>query len=275
MLPVTSHEVKTSRWPDVTICLIGINVIAFVFETTVGARFVPFLQEWGLVPGRVQAEVTVHNLLTVFTSMFLHVSWFHLIGNMWFLYVFGDAVEHALGRWWYLLLYLVSGFFGGMAYIAAGHAAPIPGIGASGAIAGVLAASLVMWPKARLRVPRVLLAIVVLLFVYRILLLIGVPTVLLGGSGFFVVSGLVAVLLSRHAGSRARALIKAVPVPASVVLGLFFGVQLWSGVMALVNPAYGGSVGYWAHVGGMVAGATCALIFPKQPLALPKRAIME
>jgi membrane associated rhomboid family serine protease len=275
MLPVTSHEVKTRRWPDVTICLIGINLIAFVFETTVGARFVPFLQEWGLVPGRVQAEVTVHNVLTVFTSMFLHVSWFHLIANMWFLYVFGDAVEHALGRWWYLALYLVSGFFGGMAYIATAHASPTPGVGASGAIAGVLAASLVMWPTARLRVPRIFLAIVVLLFVYGIMIRIGVPAILLGGSGLFVLFSLGSLLLSRRAGQRIRALIKALPVPAYIVLGLFFGMQLWSGVMALVNPAYGGSVGYWAHVGGMVAGAACALIFPKQPLALPTRAVME
>jgi len=275
MLPVTSHEVRTSRWPYVTICLIGINVIAFVFETTVGARFVPFLQEWGLVPGRVQAEVTVHNVLTVFTSLFLHVSWFHLVTNMWFLYVFGDAVEHALGRWWYLLLYLVSGFFGGMAFIATAHAAPIPGIGASGAISGVLAASLVMWPTARLRLWAPLLTVIVLLFVYRILVLIGIPPLLLGGPVLFIVGVLMTVLFMRNAGGLLRALLSVVPVPAYIVLGLFFGMQLWSGVMALVNPAYGGSVGYWAHVGGMIAGAACALIFPKQPLALPKRAILE
>ena len=94
MLPVTGHEVRTSSWPYVTVCLIGLNILVFAFEVTMGARFVPFLQQWGLVPGRVQAEVTMHNILTMGTSTFLHVSLIHLLGNMWFLFVFGDAVEH-------------------------------------------------------------------------------------------------------------------------------------------------------------------------------------
>ena len=84
MLPVVSHEVKTRRWPYVTVCLIGLNVIAFGFEASVGIRFVPFLQEWGVVPGRIQAEITAHNLFTVGSSMFLHVGFVHLLGNMWF-----------------------------------------------------------------------------------------------------------------------------------------------------------------------------------------------
>ena len=112
-----SHEAKTYRWPYATVALIGINVLAFVFELSVGVRFVPFLQEWGLVPARVNAEVTVHNVLTLGTAMFLHVGWIHLIGNMWFLFVFGDAVEDAFGWRWFLAIYLLSGFFANIAFM--------------------------------------------------------------------------------------------------------------------------------------------------------------
>ena len=98
-----------------------------------------------------------HNLVTVLTSLFLHVSVIHLAGNMWFLFVFGDAVEDALGTVWFLGLYLVSGFFGGMAILATTGSSPIPVVGASGAIAGVMAASVVLWPRARMRLPALLL----------------------------------------------------------------------------------------------------------------------
>ena len=119
MLPVYSHEAKTYRWPYATVTLIGINVLAFVFELSVGVRFVPFLQEWGLVPARVNAEVTSHNVLTLVTAMFLHVGWIHLIGNMWFLFVFGDAVEDAFGWRWFVAIYLLSGFFANIAFMVA------------------------------------------------------------------------------------------------------------------------------------------------------------
>ena len=106
MLPVWSHEAKTYRWPYATIGLIGVNVLVFVFELSIGVRFAPFLQQWGLVPARVNSEVTVHNVLTIGTAMFLHTGWLHLIGNMWFLFVFGDAVEDAFGWRWFLAIYL-------------------------------------------------------------------------------------------------------------------------------------------------------------------------
>ena len=109
------------------------------------------------MPARVNAEITAHNLFTVLTSMFLHVSVIHLAGNMWFLFVFGDAVEDALGAMWFFGLYLVSGFFGGMAILATAGSSAVPVVGASGAISGVMAASLVFWPKARMRMPALLL----------------------------------------------------------------------------------------------------------------------
>ena len=135
------------------------------------------------------------------TSLFLHVSVIHVVTNMWFLYVFADAVEDALGHWWFLALYLLAGFFGGMAFIATSSSLPIPAVGASGAIAGVMAASLVMWPRARLKAPGILLLLFTLSIVYSVLQAIGVPTLFLGGPVLFVLGCLMIVFFTRQGGS--------------------------------------------------------------------------
>lgn len=274
MLPVVSHEVKTRRWPYVTICLIGINLLVFVFETTVGVRFVPFLQVWGVVPARIHTEITVHNLLTVETSTFLHVGWVHVLGNMWFLYVFGDAVEDAFGRWWFLAIYLLSGFFGTMTFVATAQTSPIPAIGASGAVSGIMAASLVLWPKARLKTPAILLLLFVLLLTYEFLAAIGLPPLLLGGPVLFVISVLSVVLMSRNAGSFVSGLLRMVAIPSWLVLGIYVSMQLFSGMLVVVNPALGGAVGYWAHIGGFASGALLAWVFPKHPKLLADRPLL-
>lgn len=274
MLPVVSHEVKTGRWPYVTVCLIGLNVIAFAFEASVGIRFVPFLQEWGVVPGRIQAEITTHNVFTVGSSMFLHVGFVHLLGNMWFLYVFGDAVEDAFGPWWYLGLYLASGFFGTMAFVATAGTSPLPVIGASGAVSGVMAASLVLWPRARLKTPGVLLLLFVLGLCYEILIVTGVPAFLLGGPFLFIVGVIGLLLLTRTAGGFFAGLFHLVTIPAWAVLGLYVGLQLFSGLLVVVNPAYAGAVGYWAHIGGFAGGAILAWVFPKHPHLLADRPLL-
>lgn len=274
MLPVVSHEVKTGRWPYVTVCLIGLNVIAFAFEASVGIRFVPFLQEWGVVPGRIQAEITTHNVFTVGSSMFLHVGFVHLLGNMWFLYVFGDAVEDAFGPWWYLGLYLASGFFGTMAFVATAGASPLPVIGASGAVSGVMAASLVLWPRARLKTPGVLLLLFVLGLCYEILIITGVPAFLLGGPFLFIVGVIGLLLLTRAAGGFFAGLFRLVAIPAWAVLGLYVSLQLFSGLLVVVNPAYAGAVGYWAHIGGFAGGAILAWVFPKHPHLLADRPLL-
>ncbi len=274
MLPVVSHEVKTGRWPYVTVCLIGLNVIAFAFEASVGIRFVPFLQEWGVVPGRIQAEITTHNVFTVGSSMFLHVGFVHLLGNMWFLYVFGDAVEDAFGPWWYLGLYLASGFFGTMAFVATAGASPLPVIGASGAVSGVMAASLVLWPRARLKTPGVLLLLFVLGLCYEILIVTGVPGFLLGGPFLFIVGVIGLLLLTRTAGGFFAGLFHLVAIPAWAVLGLYVSLQLFSGLLVVVNPAYAGAVGYWAHIGGFAGGAILAWVFPKHPHLLADRPLL-
>ena len=274
MLPVVSHEVRSSQWPYVTVCLIGLNVIAFAFEATMGTRFVPFLQAWGVVPGRIQAEITIHNLLTVGSSMFLHVGFLHLLGNMWFLYVFGDAVEDAFGPWWYLGLYLASGFFGTMAFVATASSSPLPVIGASGAVSGVMAASLVLWPKARLKTPGILLLLYVLGLLYELLLAAGIPDFLLGGPLLFIVGVVGTLLLTRNAGGFFAGLFNLVAIPAWAVLGLYVSLQLFSGMLVVVNPAYAGAMGYWAHIGGFAGGAILAWVFPKHPHLLADRPLL-
>ena len=272
MLPVVSHEVRTGRWPYATVCLVGLNVLGLAFAVSLGPRFVPFLQQWGLVPARVAAEVTLHNIATVLTSTFLHVGVVHLLMNMWFLFVFGDALEDALGPRWFLFLYLVSGFFGSMVYVATAGDSPIPAVGASGAVSGVMAASLVLWPGARLRLPGALLLLFVASFVATVLVALGVTARGPLAAIVAVVAALFVLLLRREAGGVRAGLIGGIRVPAWLVLGLYIGLQLYSGLLVLVSPTYGASFGYWAHVGGFVAGAVLAWLFPSHPRALPAAA---
>ena len=258
-----SHEVRTGRWPYATVCLIGLNVLALAFAVSLGPRFVPFLQQWGLVPARIAAEVTLHNVVTVLTSTTLHVGVVHLIMNMWFLFVFGDAVEDALGPWWFLFLYFVSGFFGSMLYVATAGDSPIPAVGASGAVSGVMAASLVLWPNARLRLPGALLLLFVASLVVGVLVAAGVTSWGPIVAAVAAVTGPFLVLLRREAGGLWPALVGGIRVPAWLVLGLYIGLQLYSGVLVLVSSTYGASFGYFAHVGGFIAGAVLAVVVPE------------
>jgi rhomboid family protein len=267
MLPVVSHEARTHRWPYVTICLVGLNVLVFAFELSMGPRFVPFLQEWGLVPARVNAGVTAHNVLTVGTSMFLHVSVVHLVTNLWFLYVFGDAVEDAFGAWWFLSLYLLSGFFGGMTFVWLNGGSPLPAVGASAAISGVMAASLILWPRARLRVPGALLIAFMVLLVDG--LLAGTALSTQWRVGLLVVLGVALSGIVVELGHGVvDGMIRGIRVPAWFVLGMYLAMQLFNGVLALIDPVFGTSVGWWAHIGGFAAGAVFAWVFPKDPVVL-------
>jgi membrane associated rhomboid family serine protease len=278
MLPlVFDHEAKTKRWPYVTICLIGINVLVFAFELSFRQRLSPFLLDWGLVPARMRAEVSVHNLVTAGSSIFLHSDALHLLFNLWFLWVFGDSLEDAFGHWWYLLLYLASGFFGSMAFVAVSGGSPIPVVGASGAISGVLGASLVVWPTARLRVPALVLAL------FAAFLTLSTLNLLTRGDGQALVPlgltvGVVALVWSvGHAMNRGSDLLHGLVylfgVPAWFVLGVYLLLNLWAGAIVVIDADLAGNVGFVAHIGGFIAGAVFAVLFPKSPVELGRQAM--
>lgn len=159
MFPIRDDAPRYST-PYVTYFIIALNAVVFLFELSVGMQshqqLNALISEFGVVPLRFERALsgpTVVSLpsisLTILTSMFLHGGWLHIIGNMWFLYIFGDNVEDYLGHFKYLVFYLLSGCAAAIAYIFLDFGSRQPTIGASGAIAGVMGAYFVLYPKAR------------------------------------------------------------------------------------------------------------------------------
>lgn len=132
----------------VTYALIAINVAVFLIELQRGDRFIT---EWAFIPLRFTDSPSA-NAITILSAMFMHGGWLHLGGNMLYLWIFGDNVEDRFGPVRYLLLYLAAGLAATMAQYAVNPASAIPNVGASGAIAGVLGAYLLMFPRARVDV---------------------------------------------------------------------------------------------------------------------------
>jgi membrane associated rhomboid family serine protease len=132
----------------VTYALIALNVLVFFIELNQGESFV---RQWSVVPRQLVANPSAE-IPTIFTSMFMHAGWMHLLGNMLFLWIFGDNVEDRLGRAKFLIFYLVCGIAATLAQVAVSAESSIPNLGASGAISGVLAGYLVLFPKGRVRV---------------------------------------------------------------------------------------------------------------------------
>lgn len=202
MIPL--RDVIPSRTtPFVTVTLIVINAMAFWFELSLPAEAREvFLKNYGVVPALFTWQ-------SVLTSMFLHGGWLHVIGNMWFLWIFGDNVEDRMGHGRFLVFYLLCGALAALAQVAASPGSPIPTIGASGAIAGVMGAYFVLYPRSRILT-------LVPIFIF----------------------------------------IQVLEVPAVIFIGLWFFIQLVSGVGSIAATAngYTGGVAFWAHVAGFVAG---------------------
>jgi len=161
MIPL-GDSVPRRRFPWVTYSLIAINVIVFLVELSYGPRVQVLFQRYGVVPIRLWswgAHPAV--LLTLITSQFLHGGWYHIIGNMIYLWIFGDNVEDQLGSLRYLVFYLVAGVLAALAQAAVAPTSTIPSIGASGAISGVLGAYLLFFPTAR-----VILGVPLFFFLY-------------------------------------------------------------------------------------------------------------
>jgi membrane associated rhomboid family serine protease len=199
----------TAREPVVTYLLIGLCVGAFLWQLGHNERAV--LYGYGMIPAELfglwhpaRAYQVVPPWMTLLTSMFLHGGWFHLIGNMIFLWVFGNNVEDVLGRGRYILFYLCCGVVAALTQAFSNYGGHVPMVGASGAIAGVLGAYLLLYPNANVHV-----------FVWIVI--------------FF----------------------RIVNIPAWILLGLWFAMQLASGLARAPGTP---GVAFWAHVGGFVTG---------------------
>jgi membrane associated rhomboid family serine protease len=236
MIPV-SDSVRSRSFPYVNVTVILACILVFFYEVALSGQTIRgniteldrFIFEWGNVPActfgslglsdlDIRQQITCDDqprpLLTLFSAMFMHGGWLHLIGNMLFLWIFGDNVEDAMGHLRYAAFYLLAGILAALAHGAVNIDELTPAVGASGAIAGVMGAYIVLFPRATVNV----------IF------------------GFFLIP---------------------IPLPAFVLIGVWFLMQIFSGVSALGVDAVGadGGVAYFAHIGGFVAGAALVHAF--------------
>lgn len=156
MIPLKNLRPRT-HFPTATVALIVINFVVFFYQLTLDPRALQsFIMTYSMVPARAQLALAhsqytlAQGFFPLFTSMFLHAGWLHIIGNMWFLWLFGPNVEDRLGHLPYLGFYLVCGLGAGIAQTLFSLGSTIPGLGASGAIAGVLGAYVVFFPSSRI-----------------------------------------------------------------------------------------------------------------------------
>ena len=156
MLPLRDDQPRYSS-PWVNDFLIGINVLIFLFEWTLDPKSLnALIYQFGVVPSHVAAFLSGSPkyplpvvVVPFFTSMFLHGGWMHVIGNMWFLYIFGDNIEDYLGHFKYLVFYILVGLIAMITQVLVGIHSTVPTVGASGAIAGVLGAYFILYPQAK------------------------------------------------------------------------------------------------------------------------------
>jgi len=149
MFPLYDESFPARKLPYITIFLILLNVFIFIF-TYLSPNFEEMVLKYGAIPKRI---LEGEGILTLISSMFLHEGFLHLIGNMWFLWLFGDNVEKNLGKIRFLLFYFLCGILAGLFHIflVSGEESMLPVIGASGAISGVLGGYLILYPKNKIR----------------------------------------------------------------------------------------------------------------------------
>lgn len=205
MIPIRDEN-PTRRFPVVNYLLILMNILVFLWQLSLGPQGENALYAMALIPAKFLSGINLSNVGSIFTSMFMHAGLAHILGNMLYLWIFGDNVEDALGHFRYLLFYLAGGVAASLTHVFLYPTSTVPTVGASGAIAAVLGAYLLLFPNRRV--------------------------VTLIPLGFFI--------------QFAR-------IPAVVVLGLWFVLQLFQGTMALGMQQLGG-VAFWAHIGGFVFG---------------------
>lgn len=238
MIPLRDDN-PTTKPPVVTWALIATCTVVFLLQGAGTEQLDAITAQFAMVPARVFGAsdvvlqlgygrglrlppAAVPEYATLLTCTFLHGSWLHLLGNMWILYIFGDNVEERFGRARYLAFYLAAGVLASATHLVSQPDSPMPTVGASGAIAGVMGAYLLLYPKARV------LTLVPLGFLLQLLVL-----------------------------------------PAWVFLGLWFVLQLFSGLLLLGREAVGG-VAWWAHIGGFVAGIALAAVLQRGQRLRPR-----
>ena len=220
MIPIRDEN-PTRTVPVVTVALIVLNLLFFLIDRLGAHGQVGALYEFRMVPQNIINQV--HGLdpiapalqpvwLTIFTSMFMHANLLHIGGNMLYLWIFGDNVEDRLGHVLFLLFYLAGGVLAALAQVAFASGSQVPILGASGAIAAVLGAYLVLFPHQRVR---------------NLIIFFG--------------------------------FIRTVELPAILVLGLWFVLQILSGITAMATTASGGTA-WFAHIGGFVFGILIGLL---------------
>jgi len=211
MIPLSDASRRPDRFSAVTTGIIILNVFVFLLELAGGDAFV---KQWSVIPADIVAG---RHWITILTAMFMHGGFVHILGNMVFLWAFGPELEDAMGRMRYFTFYLLSGITASLAQIAVMPSSAVPNLGASGAIAGVMGAFLVTYPRDQIRT----------------VLLLGIFT-------------------------------RITMIPAALLIGLWFLIQLFDGVGAVAEVQTGG-VAYMAHVGGFIFGALAGRLFePKR-----------
>jgi membrane associated rhomboid family serine protease len=206
-IPLRDISRRPTHRPVITVSIIVINVLVFLLEL---ARGDTFIQQWSVIPAHIVAG---QGWITILTAMFMHGGWMHIIGNMVFFWAFGPAIEDAMGPIRYLVFYLLGGVVASLAQIAALSSSTVPNLGASGAIAAVMGAFLITYPRDKIRTLLIL--------------------------GWFI---------------------DVTVIPAVVLIGLWFLIQLFSQVGSVLSTESGG-VAYMAHVGGFIFGAITARFF--------------
>jgi membrane associated rhomboid family serine protease len=193
VIPIKDYAGPRRRFPWITWGLIAVNIAVFLYQVSLGPAAQFFMFAYSVVPAAlvhgipqtslpgVPASIPFHTpvpvYLTVITAMFMHAGWLHIGGNMLFLYIFGDNVEDRMGHFPYLIFYLFCGIVAAVAQVAVYPDSTIPSLGASGAIAGVLAAYLVLFPTARVKT---------VIFIFIFITLVTLPAIVLIGLWFLL-----------------------------------------------------------------------------------------
>jgi membrane associated rhomboid family serine protease len=230
MFPLRDDN-PVGKTPYMTILLIGVNLAVFIYQFILGGRGgEEFIFKFGAIPFEIthfqqitpepNFNVAFPTFLTIFTSMFLHGGFMHIISNMLYLWIFGDNIEYLMGSFRFLIFYLLAGLVASFSHIIMDPSSTVPMIGASGAISGVLGAYLLKFPKAKVLV-------VIFLFI----------------------------------------IIQTIYVPAIIVLGFWFIMQLFNAFGELGLQGSGG-VAWWAHIGGFIAGMALVNKFQKRKVTL-------